>query len=162
VTSGRPEDAEETDRWEAGKAAQPPQPVDSDGMKPYVVPPTTPPRPGGGWRRHSRWLFPLLALVVGLLVGGTAARSTPDDDAASARTSTVTSTACVEALAKAEDVMGLDDQGFAIAGEAMRAAGELDSAKIEEQTGKLQTLTPLKQSASAAYATAAKACRGSS
>jgi hypothetical protein len=145
----------------------------------------TPPRAGGGWRRHSRWLFPLVALLVGLGIGS-AGKSAPDDAATASApaATTVTSTAtvsgpattvtapaqtvnaapkaCADALAKAQQVMDYDNQGFAIAGEAMSAAGSFDAAAIEEQTGKLRALTPLKQAAADAYEAAAQKCRDAS
>jgi hypothetical protein len=94
----------------------------------------TPPRAGGGWRRHGRWLFPLAALIIGLLIGS-AGKSAPDDNATASKTAVVTATvtttappATVTAPARtqtpAECAKALDlaEQIVSYAGDAVGAA----------------------------------------
>jgi hypothetical protein len=144
----------------------------------------TPPRAGGGWRRHSRWLFPLAALLVGLGIGS-AGKSAPDDAAtASAPAATVTATvtttapaatvtttapprtktpaACAKALDLAEQIVNYAGDAVGAAGESLDAASRLDAEAMQAQTAKIEAITPKTSAAIAKYKPLAQACRDAS
>jgi hypothetical protein len=107
----------------------------------------TPPRPGGGWRRHGRWLFPLAALIIGLLIGS-AGKSAPDDNATASKAAVVV-TATVTTTAPAATVTA-------------PARTKTPAACAKAQTAKIEAITPKTSAAIAKYKPLAQACRDAS
>jgi hypothetical protein len=99
----------------------------------------------------------VVAFAVGILIGALG-----QHEAAAAPARPATPAACRDALAKGERVMSLENDALGYAATALVAVGDADTATIDEQTARVQDLTPLVQPAVADYRAAAAACRDGS
>jgi hypothetical protein len=141
----------------------------------YYVPPNPlghqPPSP---WRPtpHRRSVRPVLTGIAGLLVGAGVAAMVYGSGAVPTTTPTVTvpgptvtvttnaaSPACLDALDKAEEIIGLGSEGLDAASDGIRAASNMDLPAMKDVSRRLNDLSPKMTIAVDEYKTLRAECK---